>query len=225
MTKLFLFLDESGDLGWKLDKPYRDGGSSRFLTIAALVVPEQHVHAPARAMRKLYDKMNWPTDKEKKWARMLPEERIAFSEAARKIAEASSGEIKYLSITARKENVRQHIRSDPNKLYNFMIGLLLLKEMGKYDQVIMLTDDRSIKVRSGNSLFDYLQMELWMKMHVETVLKAQPCDSSKNLCVQFADMLSGIAQSHYEDRSSQPYRHLAKFFQPKLIYNNPERPY
>lgn len=33
-----VYLDESGDLGWKFDAPYRSGGSSRYLTIAAIAV-------------------------------------------------------------------------------------------------------------------------------------------------------------------------------------------
>ena len=32
-----VYLDESGDLGWKFDAPYRCGGSSRYLTISAII--------------------------------------------------------------------------------------------------------------------------------------------------------------------------------------------
>jgi len=219
MTKLFIFLDESGDLGWKFDLPYRDGGSSRYLTISALIASEQSVRLPARVMRKLYDKFKWPTDKEKKWARMTPEERLEFARLAAKLCAGNAGSIQYVSITAKKENVMPHIRRDPNKLYNYMIGMLLLDHMARADEVIFAPDDRSIKVQSGNSLHDYLQTQLWMDRGVATELKTVPCDSSKNLCVQFADMISGIAQGHYEDRNSEPLRALARHFRPFLIYN------
>ncbi len=218
MTKTFIYLDESGDLGWKFDRPYRDGGSSRFLTISALIVAEESVHAPARVMRKLYDKFHWPTDKEKKWARMAPEERAEFARVAAKLSNAHDG-IKFVSITANKANVQGHIRADPNKLYNYMIGMLLLDHMAKSDEVIFAPDDRSIKVKSGNSLHDYLQTKLWFDKDAKTILKTVPCDSSRNLCVQFADMISGVAQSHYEDRSSEPLRALAAHLRPFLIYN------
>lgn len=112
-----------------------------------------------------------------------------------------------------------HIRKDPNKLYNYMIGMLLLDHMARADEVIFTPDDRSIKVQSGNSLHDYLQTKLWMERGVATELKTIPCDSSKNLCVQFADMISGIAQGHYEDRNSEPLRLLSRHFRPFLIYN------
>ncbi|QOI04580.1 DUF3800 domain-containing protein [Pseudomonas savastanoi] len=220
MTRSFIYLDESGDLGWKFHAPYRQGGSSRYLTIAAIIVSEQSANEPARGMRRLYKKFKWPTGKEKKWAHMMPEERAGFAEMAKRVAAASDGGIKYVSITVKKENVSAHIRPDPNKLYNFMIKMLLLDEMSKVDEVLFFPDDRSIKVKSGNSLGDYLQTELWFSKEVATVLKTYHCDSSKNLCVQFADMLSGIAQSHYQDRTSEPYRLLAAYFQPRLIFNN-----
>jgi hypothetical protein len=46
-----LYLDESGDLGWKFDKPYRDGGSSRYLTIATLIIPQNLSHLPKRIIK------------------------------------------------------------------------------------------------------------------------------------------------------------------------------
>ncbi|WP_225773268.1 DUF3800 domain-containing protein [Pseudomonas sp. Marseille-Q5115] len=220
MTRTFIYLDESGDLGWKFDAPYREGGSSRYLTIAAVIASEGSSNAPSRAMRRLYNKFKWPTDAEKKWSRMLPEERSAFATIAKRAAVAENGGIKYAALTVKKENVQEHIRRDPNKLYNYMIRMLLLDEMAKADEVMFFPDDRSIKVKSGNSLHDYLQTELWFTKNVATVLKTYPCDSSKNLRVQFADMISGIAQSHYQDRMSEPYRLLAAHFQPRLLFNS-----
>jgi hypothetical protein len=32
-----VFIDESGDLGWTLDKPNRNGGSSRFITLTGIL--------------------------------------------------------------------------------------------------------------------------------------------------------------------------------------------
>jgi uncharacterized protein DUF3800 len=60
-----IYLDESGDLGWNFTAPYRYGGSSRYLTIAALCVPSGKKHIPKRAIRELYDKFKWPTSVEK----------------------------------------------------------------------------------------------------------------------------------------------------------------
>ncbi|MBW3010579.1 DUF3800 domain-containing protein, partial [Acinetobacter baumannii] len=41
--RTFIYLDESGDLGWNMEKPYQKGGSSRMLTLAAICLPENKV--------------------------------------------------------------------------------------------------------------------------------------------------------------------------------------
>ncbi len=120
------YLDESGDLGWKFDAPYRKGGSSRHITIASLVVSPAKKHLPKRLIQKLYKKFKWPTNIERKWAEMSLNERVWFSEKANKLRLNHPNDIRYLSITVKKENVQKHIRNDANKLYNYMIGLSLL---------------------------------------------------------------------------------------------------
>lgn len=202
----YIYLDESGDLGWKFDAPYRHGGSSRFLTISALLVPDSKKHLPKRIIQKLYKKFNWETSQEKKWADMNHYERIEFSNKAHKIC-LDHSDIKYFSMTVKKEKVAKHIRIDPNKLYNYMIKLLLIEEMAVYSQITFVPDPRSIKVESGNSLHDYLQTDLWFEQKSETVLTTDPQDSSKNRNLQFIDMLCGAVQNHFEDSKSD-YWHI-----------------
>ncbi len=167
---MIICLDESGDLGWKFDAPYRRGGSSRYLTIASLVISPNKKHLPKRLIKKLYTKFNWPTNIEKKWSDMSLAERIWFAEKANELHSKYPSDIKYLSITVKKENVQSHIRRDANKLYNYMIGLSLLDEMSNHDKITFLPDPRSIKIESGNSLHDYLQTKLWFERRSTTIL-------------------------------------------------------
>ena len=125
-----IYLDESGDLGWTLNKPYQRGGSSRYLTIGSLVVSDDKKYLPKRLIRNLYKQFKWPVEIEKKWSTMTNKERERFADQARKLITANSSDIKYYAITVKKEKVQRHIRNDPNKLYNYMILLSLLDEMG-----------------------------------------------------------------------------------------------
>ncbi|MFV1943275.1 DUF3800 domain-containing protein [Pseudomonas luteola] len=211
-------MDESGDLGWKFDQPYRRGGSSRHLTIAAVCIPSDLKNHPRRLVRKLYQKFDWPTREERKWTFMTDEERLAFAIAAKKLCQSHPGLIKYKSITVYKPKVSHHIRQDANKLYNYMIGLLLLNEMASHETVSFVPDPRSIKVESGNSLHDYLQTQIWFQYMSACVLTTKPCDSSKDMNVQFADMISGIVQSHYEDGRSEPMRALRPCIMNQNLY-------
>jgi len=200
-----LYADESGDLGWDFNAPYRQGGSSRYLTIGVLCVPSAKKHVPKRVIRELYDRFKWPVGTEKKWHQMTPQERATFATEAFKMCEKHP-DIHLHGITVNKQNVEPHIRNDENKLYNYMIRLCVLDCMAADTDVTFVPDPRSIKVESGNSLHDYLQLELWFTKKVKTLLKTQPQDSKSCRGVQFADMLAGLIQHRFEDGYAEHIR-------------------
>ncbi len=204
---LTVFLDESGDLGWNFAAPYRAGGFSRFLTIGALCIPSTKEHFVRRVVRDLYTKFKWNTAKEKKWAEMSDSARTEFAESARILCDTHN-DIHLHAITVRKENVMPHIRLDGNKLYNYMIRLSLLDRMAAHDTVTLCPDPRSIKVKSGNSMPDYLQTELWFTKKVKTRLFHNPRHSHQCEEIQFTDMLCGVVQSFHEDNEQDNLNRL-----------------
>ncbi len=215
---MIIYLDESGDLGWKFSAPYRQGGSSRYLTIASLAVSQTKKHLTKRLIKRLYTKFHWSPNTEKKWSEMTLEERIFFAKMANELLLKHPEDIRYLSITVKKNNVQPHIRTDANKLYNYMIGLSLLNEMSKHQNVTFVPDPRSIKVESGNSLHDYLQTQLWFEIGTATTIITTPYDSASNRNVQFSDMLSGIVQGHFEDGNSKPWAELRNNISYKTLF-------
>lgn len=215
---MIIYLDESGDLGWTFTSPYRAGGSSRYITIASLAVSPDKKHLPKRLIRNLYKRFNWPSNIEKKWADMSIDERVLFAKQAAALRDKFPHDIRYISITVKKENVQQHIRNDANKLYNYMISLSLINEMARHDAITFVPDPRSVKVESGNSLHDYLQTQLWFEKQVATKLTTCPRDSAASLNVQFADMLSGVVQGHFEDGNSKPWSELRNQISYKTLF-------
>lgn len=204
---IIIYLDESGDLGFNFSAPFRSGGSSRFLTIGALCVDPQEKHLPKRLIKNLYRKFKWDTTKEKKWSGMSGIARAEFASEARVLCDRNP-DIRLRAITVKKTNVQEHIANDSNKLYNYMIRLMLLDFMAKYDRVTLVPDPRSIKVKSGNSLTDYLQTELWFTKEVKTRLSACPQDSQLCLAIQFTDMLAGLVRCHHEDGEQKNFESL-----------------
>jgi predicted DNA-binding protein YlxM (UPF0122 family) len=196
-NSIHIYLDESGDLGWTFTAPYGAGGSSRFLTIASVCVPPAESHLPKRLVKNMYVKYNWPSGIERKFVQLLPSQRLEFAQDAKALCDAHP-EIAIHAIVVKKQNVQQHIQQDANKLYNYMIKLSLIKKMAKHQVVTLMPDQRSIKVRSGNSMWDYLQTELWFTENAITALICQEQDSAHNRGVQFADFVSGIVQAKYE---------------------------
>lgn len=214
---LIIYLDESGDLGWDFSAPFRGGGSSRYLTIASLCVPSDKRHFPKRVIKTLYEKFGWPTSVEKKWSAMKAAERTEFARAAQALCKAHP-DIHLDGITVKKQNVQNHLRADGNKLYNYMLRLSLLGRMRRHTEVHLIPDPRSIKVRSGNSLPDYLQILLWFHLQCETKLKMQPLESHNCRGIQFADMLCGAIQAGFEDGNYTYLRTIAPCLNHKRLY-------
>lgn len=202
-----IYLDESGDLGWALEAPYTQGGSSRYLIIAACVVPPALDHKPERQIRHLYKQRKWGTKSEKKWSLMSPQARTAFAKEAAQLILANP-QIELHAIAVDKRHMPEHVRTDANKLYNYMVKCLLLDVMAKHDTVHFVPDPRSVKTQSGNSLHDYLQTELWFTKQAATKLITAPQDSRHCLNLQFTDMLAGVVQSHFEFGLLQHWQYL-----------------
>lgn len=195
---LTIYLDESGDLGWNFNAPYRKGGSSRHLTICAIVTSQEKKHLISRLIKNLYIKYKWQPQIEMKWNKMNEVQKDFFAQECEKLLH-NNPDIKCICITVYKPNVMQHIRNDPNKLYNYMVGLILVDEIKYHEIVNFIPDQRSIKIQSGNSLSDYLQMKLWFECNAKTRVINTPLESSQCKGLQFADMLAGIAQQKFED--------------------------
>lgn len=192
-----IYLDESGDLGWSFDAPYKRGGSSRFLVIAALCVSAQSDKHPDRLLRHIYKHRHWNPKAEKKWVDMSREARSDFARQACKLLERFD-DISCRAIVADKTALPPHVRDDANIVYNFMTRQLLLDVMAQHPHANLIPDARSVKLGSGNSLHDYLQTELWFGARVATRLKTTPTDSQHCRNLQFIDMIAGVIQSHYE---------------------------
>lgn len=217
MPSSIIYLDESGDLGWTLTEPYLRGGSSRYLTISALVVSPENKAYPKRVIRDLYKKFHWPTSIEMKWAAMDQTQRQNFVQLAKQMC-VKYPDIELHAIVVKKENVLEHIRKDGNKLYNYMIKLSLIEKMAECDVVTLIPDPRSIKVQSGNSLHDYLQTELWFTKKASTNLLTTPLDSKSCLGLQFSDMVAGVVQARFERNENTLFQQLAPHLKIKRLY-------
>lgn len=202
-----IYLDESGDLGWTLDRPYRKGGSSRYLTIAKLIIPKTKKQYPKRIVRKLYNKKNWNPTNELKATHLNNNDREYISKKAINLLNTHI-DMKLCAITVNKKNVQNHIRKDSNKLYNYMIRLSLLDYIKDYSHVTFIPDNRTIKVKSQNSLHEYLQTYLWFEMNSNTILNNCPEESSRALNLQFIDYIANIIWRKYEFKDDKAFNLL-----------------
>ncbi len=212
-----IYADESGDLGWTFDRPYGKGGSSRYLVIAAAVLPHGQDHRLERVMKDLYKASRWDHRKEKKWIDAPIKARMHFVQKAAALAQAHP-DVEYHAIAVLKNKVAKHLRDDGNKLYNYMVKLLLLREMAKYDRVDFSPDPRSIKVESGSSMHDYLSIELGFELGAPTVLRTLNVESKFSKSLQFTDYLAGAVGAHFEFGNGAPFNLLAPHLKLKTLF-------
>lgn len=199
---MYIYIDESGDLGFILNKPFRNGGSSRYLTITFLLVPENLSHHPRRIVRELYEKRKRSPKNEIKGNSLSKSARLFVAENAVKLL-LKFPKIKIMAITVNKQNVEEHICKDANKLYNYMIGLVLPGKVKHQEKITLIPDKRSIKVKSGNSLEDYLKIKLWFDLKSAVHVECKPSESHVTLNLQFIDWISNIVWRSYEDGENE----------------------
>lgn len=214
-----IYLDESGCLGWKLDEPYGHGGSSRYFTLAAAIVPDGKEVALSRIVRGLYKRRSRPITSELKSVSLSAAEREHFSRELVR-ARKDNPQVSFTTITVRKENVQAGFRRHANGLYNYMVKLLLLQVMAAERSVCFIPDSRTIKVELKHAMHDYLCTEL-AAVGADTFLQTTPWESKDSLPLQFADILAGIVWAHHEHRSGGAYRIASPQVQQKTLFFNP----
>ncbi|MCQ9328645.1 DUF3800 domain-containing protein [Pelistega suis] len=213
-----VYIDESGDLGWKFDALYRKGGSSRYLTIAAILIAHSQRHHLKRLMRQFYKKTKTVTDTEIKWASLSSEQREWIAHKLVELKQKLQNYIQFLSISVKKESVALYARQDSYLLYSYMAKQMLVGNLLPYREANLNIDQRTIKLKSERSLHDYLQTELWFAHSADVHLVTKHCDSKHDLGVQLADILSGIVQSHFEDSKSGAFSLLSPYCQINKLY-------
>ncbi|RQZ14036.1 DUF3800 domain-containing protein [Burkholderia sp. Bp9031] len=217
-----IYLDESGCLGWSLDQPYGRGGSSRYFTLAAAVIPDDQEKALSRVIRGLYKKRRRSTDNELKSVALSSGERDHFATQLSGIKQ-NYPDITFATITVRKEHVQEGFRRHPNGLYNYMAKLLLLKLMAQEQAVHFIPDARTIKVELKHSMHDYLRTEL-AACGSGAFLQTTPWESKDCLPLQFVDILAGVVWGHHEFKSSPAYKTLSPHVTQKSLFFNPPQP-
>jgi hypothetical protein len=214
-----IYLDESGCLGWKLNKPYLHGGSSQCFTLAAAVIPDGQEPVLNRVVRGLYKKRGRAAKNELKSIVLSSGERERFAMALCDVRRKHP-DIRFLAITVRKKSVNEAFRRNPNGLYNYLVKCLLLDLMCDYESVSFIPDARSMKAEYRNGLHDYLATELASVS--DTALQTTPWESKDSLPLQFVDILASIVWAHHEHGTGSAYPIAAPYLaERRLFFNNP----
>ncbi|HZY78130.1 MAG TPA: DUF3800 domain-containing protein [Cyclobacteriaceae bacterium] len=217
---MLIFLDESGDLGWSFNRPNGHGGSSRYVTIAGIILEENAINQLTWFILELYRKYNLTPGIEKKGASFSSKEAAFIIRGLRRLQEHSPS-FRIISITARKENTGAPLRRDSNIFYNYLLNVLLTDQLKHVDLANITLDNRAVKVGSDNSFEECLKTKCWGELGLQTQISVRYDNSDQNYGIWIADWIANFIWRYYEKESKDGYHELKYFenqFSEKLVF-------
>ena len=188
----YIFLDESGELGFK-------HSSSRYFIISLLSCDEGEIYVLRRIIKKVREKII------KKKLKRYPE--LKGNNSTDKIRKEvlerfvkTNSEI--FAIILEKSKVYEYLKNKKNKLYNY-ISTLILNECSFDDSSVCLIVDKSKSNRSLREDFDnYIRKKLNEKNQV-CKLSIKHENSQNEAVLQVLDFISWAVFRNYEYQDSR----------------------
>ncbi|MGK0365157.1 MAG: hypothetical protein ACI85O_002222 [Saprospiraceae bacterium] len=203
-----IYFDESGDLGWTLNLPYRKGGSSRFFLIAYLIIPKEKnklierfinkFHKERKGIKKEIKGASFRNSRAKVMSRLI----IDF------IRQNSDITIGYVVI--KKSNVPITLVASGNDdvMYNYMVKIGITNKIGHFASVDIIPDKKSVPAGSKNSCPDLIKENLWLSRNSLVEITYKPEESHHNSRLIFIDWIANFIWRHYEDKNSEAFQIL-----------------
>ena len=189
---MYIYLDESGDLGF-------GRGGTKYFTIAFVVMRDPVPFR--RCVKRVKVKYHIPRDVELKGYTTRENIKTDLLNRFAKL------DIEVHSITVRKKNVNPRLQRDTNIFYNYMVGLSLVERILQEppnSEVIINIDKRIISITSGAKFDEYLRLKTWYERERQDIeLKIYHIDSQKSHAIQGIDI---ICNSIFRKYNSNNYK-------------------
>ncbi|QJW85547.1 DUF3800 domain-containing protein [Ramlibacter terrae] len=208
MTRISAFFDESGDLGWKFDAPFRQGGSSRFFVIAGASGPDHAHRSFGKVIRKLWASQGWTSHKEKKWNNIPDKAKLEFAQLAAKMAEQNK-DVHLAVAVLKKEDLAAHLREDQHLLYAHLATQLVGDVLAGCTDAEICPDELNAGAGSSNLLQHLMRHELWFRRGCSPSIRQVRRQKHLKDALEFCDMLAGAAAAHFEQNKSEAWNLIA----------------
>mgnify|MGYP000848902275 FL=1 len=184
---MIVFIDDSGDPGFKLDR-----GSSRFFVITAVIFEDElEIEKTAVAIKELRRKLSFPDTYEFKFFKSRHDVRLEF------LKTIAPFEFKVRSIVVDKTLIRSNeLKSTKESFYSYFIKNLLQYNKDSIKNARIKIDG------SGDRVFRK-SFEAYLRQQLNTSTKQvfvdlKMVDSKNNVMVQMADMIAGTVKRSQE---------------------------
>lgn len=189
---LYVYMDESGDLGFEFDS-----GSSQYFVITLVVTKDSA--ALARCMKKAREKVI-----KKKWHQVseLKANKSSENVINRVLAEFQKVDAQIHYIVVDKKQVFDYLRSQKKRLYNYIAGIILGETNLSFDDITMIVDKRETKLFARDNFDAYIVEKL---QRAGRSAKISHFASSRNASLQTVDHLCWSIFRNYEHHDSRFY--------------------
>ncbi len=188
---MIIFLDESGDPGFKINK-----GSSKTFVIALVIFDEElDAEETAVTIKRFRQSLGKNENYEFKFNKCRKDYRTKFLKAVAK------SPFRIRAIVVPKTNIYSPaLKHSKEKFYNYAIKLVLQNNFGTIKNAKLRCDKRGEKSLS-RELKIYLRREL-NKPGEKIITDVKFRDSQKDVLIQLADMVAGSLRKYHEKDTS-----------------------
>lgn len=223
MTSGLAYMDESGDLGWKLDAPYQQGGSSRYFIVAIAIGIENQHRRFGKVMDALHAAQKWTSLKEKKWANASNQARLSFCQFAAKELSVTK-QLRVMVAVCHKKNAPDFMRAADIKtmrpkasdaeiakletqykgrahlVYSLMVAETLAEHLPTLDSFAYCPDELNEGARTLEHIVAY---RLLFQDKRTMSLRRIDFNNTLQSGLTFADMVAGATLEAYENGNNQ----------------------
>jgi hypothetical protein len=202
MSRILAVFDESGDLGWKFDAPYRAGGSSRVFVIAGVTGADKVHRRLGRVIKKLRVAQGWTSSREKKWANISDKAKQTFVELVDAFAK-DNPDVRLSVAVLEKEKLPETLRPDKQLLYAHLATQLVADELAACEIAEVCPDELNAASGSANLLEHLMRHEVLFRRGCAAQITHVARQAHLEQALEFCDMLAGAAAAHFEDKRSE----------------------
>lgn len=196
MNELFLFVDESGDLGKFGD---------RYFIIAALCT--SNPKAIYNIIKKIRQRKLKKSLKEVNELKANKSDNIIREAVLRKIFECTDCEIHIISVD--KKTIKDYLFEHKNKLYNYIAGILVEHAQGNFKKIFLIIDKKDKKGLLRDDFDSYI---LNYKARWNVKIGIEHKDSYADRGLQAVDFVAWAVNRKYNTSDDTFY----KIIEPKI---------
>jgi len=209
----FVYLDESGDLGFSK-------GSSKYFVISFIAMDSKTNLMLDRKIKTIRQKRRLKRNVEIKASNSSNSLRVNV------LCEICSLPIKIYSITVNKQGVYESLREGTNILYNYMTNLILVPyvEQEKIDNICIIADLRINRIYRGMRFGNYLKYKIFYEKGLRNKkLDIKYLDSFSSNALQAVDYVAFGFFRKYERGQNKYYEILKeRIIEDKNLYFSSE---